>query len=397
MLVATFLSAGAAFLFVVIVGRALGPTEFAPIAVLWTVQYLATTIVYAPMELLIVRRLSSGSDERTPWALYLGVAAVCTAGALAFGIATLDRFFADDPGYVIVLVVLVAGYAGFAIGRGYLAGNRRFRDYAYAITAESVLRLLAAGVLLALSVGGLGLAATMAGAPFAVWLWRPLRGRRGREASRPTEQRATATFGAFVSATAAAQTLLAAGPLVVGGLGGTAAQVSVVNQTLLLLRAPLAVAFNLTSRVLPPLTRFVGSGRWDRLRRLGVLMGIGGGAIAAAVFAAGYFAGPPLVALLMGAEYRPTALLAALAAAGTVLATVALFIQQILVAMKATGRLAVAWLAALACAALTVALTGSLNAMLRVGWAFLVGEVLAFALLVTLVAVARPSTPAREA
>jgi len=391
MLVATFLSAGAAFLYLLVVGRALGPTDFAPITVLWTVQYLVGTTVYGPMEQLTVRRLSRENPEATPWALYLWVTAACTIGALAFGLVTLDRFFVGDTGYLLVLVPLVVGYAGFALGRGYLAGRRRFKEYAYAISAESLSRLCLAGALVAAGVGALGLSATMAAGPFVIWLWRPLRGWRHAEAHREPERGATAALGAFVSATAASQTILAAGPLVVGGLGGSAAEVSVLGQTFLLLRAPLAVAFNLISRVMPPLTRFVETGQWARLRRLSAWMGIGGLATSAAGFGAGYLAGPWLVALLMGPEYRPGALLAGLAAAATVLATVALFIQQILVAMRSTGRLAAAWLCGLAAAAAVVIAAGRLSPSLRVGWAFLAGEALAFVLLVGIVArAARP-------
>jgi O-antigen/teichoic acid export membrane protein len=397
MVVATFVSAGAAFLYLVIVGRALGPTDFAPITVLWTVQYLISTVVYGPVEQLTVRRLSRDNPEATPWALYLWVTAACTVGALALGLFTLDRFFVGDAAFLFVLVPLVVGYAGFAIGRGYLAGQRRFKDYAYAISAESLSRLCVAGALVAAGVGALGLSATMAAAPLVVWLWRPLQGRRRSEAARQPEKGATATLGAFISATAASQTILAAGPLVVGGLGGNAAEVSVLGQTFLLLRAPLAVAFNLISRVMPPLTRFVETAQWSRIRRLGTWMGIGGLAASAAGFGAAYLAGPWLVALLMGPEYRPGALLAGLAAAGTVLATVGLFIQQIMVAMGSTGRLAVAWLCGLAAAAALVVTAGGLSPSLRVGWAFLVGESLAFILLIGMVTTAAPPTTAEAA
>ena len=152
MLVATFVSAGAAFLYLVIVGRTLGPTDFAPITVLWTVQYLISTVVYGPIEQLTVRRLSRENPEATPWALYLWVTAACTLGALAFGLFTLNRFFVGDTAYLYVLVLLVIGYAGFAMGRGYLAGQRRFEAYAYAISAESLSRLCVAGALVAAGV-----------------------------------------------------------------------------------------------------------------------------------------------------------------------------------------------------------------------------------------------------
>ena len=316
MVVSTFVSAAAAFLFLVIVGRILGPAAFAPITVLWTLQYLAFTVIYVPMEQLTVRRLSRNTPEATPWALYLWVTAASTGVALVFGIVTLDRFFAGDAAFLPIVVVLMVGYAGFLLGRGYLAGQGRFKEYAYAISTESLMRLPLAGVLLAAGVGAVGMGWIMAAAPLVVWLWRPLRGRRHLEARRRPERGATAALATFMLANAASHTLLAAGPLVVGALGGGAVAVSVLGQTFLLLRAPLAVAINMISRVLPPLTRFVETGQISRLRRLGAWMAIAGVAVAGAGFAAGYFAGPGIVAWLMGPEYRPEALLAALAAGG---------------------------------------------------------------------------------
>jgi O-antigen/teichoic acid export membrane protein len=104
-------------------------------------------------------------------------------------------------------------------------------------------------------------------------------------------------------------------------------------------------------------------------------------ATAAAGYVVGYLIGPQAVELLLGAEFRPEAPLAALAACGVVLATFALLVQQMLVAMRATGLLAAAWLVGLAAAAITIA-AASGSASMQVGWAFLIGEATAFALLV---------------
>jgi O-antigen/teichoic acid export membrane protein len=393
MVVSTFVSAAGAFVFLVIVGRVLGPAAFAPITVLWTLQYLAFTVIYVPMEQLTVSRLSRTRPEATPWALYLWVTAACTAVAVVFAVLTRDRFFAGDAAFLPIVVVLMVGYAGFLLGRGYLAGQGRFKEYAFVISAESLMRLPLAGVLLAVGVGAVGMGWIMAAAPLVIWLWRPLRGLRRLEAGRRPERGATAALATFVLANAASHSLLAAGPLVVGALGAGAVAVSVVGQTFLLLRAPLAVAINVVSRVLPPLTRFVETGQVSRLRRLGAGLAFAGVALAGAGFAAGYFAGPAVVGWLMGPEYRPEALLAATAAGGTALATVALFAQQVFVAMRATGHLAVTWICGLGAAALIVAV-GGMDPSLRVGWAFLVGESVSFLLLIVMVAAAGQSAAA---
>ncbi len=392
MLVATVLAAIAAYLFQLVVGRALGPEAFAPLTVLWTLQFLIYTTVFMPMEQLTVRRLNLDEPGAAPWRLYLSVIAASVLGATAFAAATLDRLFASDTVYLAVVAVLVAAYGGFALGRGYLAGRRRFREYAYCTFSESVLRLALAGVLLALSVGALGLGWTLAAGALVVWLWRPLSGERRRETGAAPEVGAAAALAGFVAANAAAQTIVAAGPLVVAALGAGAAEVSIFFQTFLLLRAPLTVAYNLVSRIMPPFTRLVEGAHTATIRRLMTGLGAAGVALTAAAFGAGYWIGPALVQFLLGAEYRPGALLAALAAAGATLATVALFAQQMLIAMRATGRLAAAWLAALAAAALAITLAGD-TPSLRVGWAFLIAETLAFTLIIAITLATAPRRP----
>jgi len=150
------------------------------------------------------------------------------------------------------------------------------------------------------------------------------------------------------------------------------------------------VAYSLIARILPPFTRFVEAGEYRSIRTWALRLGALGGVLGLAGFFVGRAVGPDVVALLLGEEFRPTASLAAFAAAGVAIATVALFTQQILIAMRATGLLAISWLMGLAGAAFTVVVAeGSPSA--RVGAGFLVGEVIAFALIAaTIVVAARP-------
>ncbi|NIS31829.1 MAG: hypothetical protein GWO04_18590, partial [Actinobacteria bacterium] len=76
--------------------------------------------------------------------------------------------------------------------------------------------------------------------------------------------------------------------------------------------------------------------------------------------------------------------------AGVVLATVTLFSQQALIAMRATGRLAMVWVGGLVAAALTIMVTDG-GESLRVARAFLIGEAFAFVGLAITVLVTRPS------
>ena len=62
-----------------------------------------------------------------PNRLFLTLIALSTAGAVAYAALTLDLQFDGEPWYLVVMALLIVAYGGFALGRGFLAGRRRFR------------------------------------------------------------------------------------------------------------------------------------------------------------------------------------------------------------------------------------------------------------------------------
>jgi O-antigen/teichoic acid export membrane protein len=376
MVVGTLIAAITAYLFQLIAGRSLGPTDFAPITVLWTIQFLVFTTVFVPMEQLTIRRLGGVEDKAAPWALFLTLIGASAAGSVLFGAIALEQLFEGDPWYLVILAVLILGYGGFALGRGFLAGRLRYREYGLSTFAESMVRLVMAIALLAAGVGALGLGWTLVAGSLVVWLWSPFRGERKRERTLSTETGSGSALATFITANAAAQTIVAAGPLVVGAIGAPAAEVSVFFETFLLFRAPLTVSYSLIARVLPPFTAMVERGETATLRKWALRIAGATAFLAVGAYAVGLAVGADVVQLMLGDEFRPTAELAALAATGTTIATCALFEQQLLIAMRATISMAVAWLVALAVAALVILIDGS-DASIRVGRAFLAGEVTA--------------------
>jgi len=388
MVVGTLIAAVAAYLFQLVAGRVLGPTEFAPITVLWTIQFLVFTTVFIPMEQLTIRRLNAAVAFAAPWRLFLWVIGVAVVASVAFTALTLDQLFGGDSVYVPITAVLILAYGGFALGRGFLAGRGRYREHGLSTLTESVLRLVLAVALLAAGAGAPGLAWSLVAGALVVWLWRPFRGERSLDAGRTPERGTGGALARFVTANGASQTILAAGPLVVGALGARPAEVSVFFETTLLFRAPLTVAYNLISRVLPPFTRMVERGEAATLRRWAARIGAGGVALAGLGYAGGLVAGPAMVEILLGAEFRPSAALAAYAAAGMAIATVAPFAQQMLIAMQATTVLAASWLAGLVVAAAVIWIGGD-DASLRVARAFLAGEAVAFVGIITAVTTRR--------
>jgi len=374
MVIGTFIAAIAAYLFQLVAGRSLGPTEFAPITVLWTVQFLAFTTVFMPMEQLTIRRLNASEISAAPWRLFGLAIAATTAVSVGFAIAARERLLDGQWIYVVVTAALIVAYGFFALGRGLLAGRRRFREYGLSTLAESVLRLVLAIALLAAGFGTVGVAWTLVSGALVVFFWSPFK--TDLEPAAPVETGTAVALAGFVAATAAAQTMVAAGPLVVGALGATAAEVSVFFETFLLFRAPLTVTYSLVARVLPPLTRLVDSGGLEKLRKWTIRLAVVAAVLSTVAYFVGYWIGPALVEILLGAEFRPTSDVAAYAAAGVVIATAALFIQQSLIAMRATTSLARVWFAGLVAAAIVIAVANGTPSG-RVGAGFLVGEIVA--------------------
>jgi len=110
-------------------------------------------------------------------------------------------------------------------------------------------------------------------------------------------------------------------------------------------------------------------------------MGIAGVALAVVGAGIGAVLGPPLVAFAFGSGFRPSAVIAGLAAAGVVLASSGLFIGQILVARGQGIRLAIAWIVAVLGAAAALFLPIG-DPVTRVIVSFVVGEALALASLI---------------
>ncbi len=399
MAVGSLVAGAAAYAFQVLGGRALGAAAFAPVGALLSAHYLVFTILLIPVELLTVRRLSLESKGTAPKHSAVRpvslILAVSTAGMGLFVIATRDRFFEGDGAWLLPAMLVVLGHGVFVLGRGYLAGRRRYTSYGLVSAGAALLRvLLAVAVLLVLPTGP-ALAWTIALAPLLVLAWRPFTTAGSPAAILRRDERGTGVFLAgFVLAGAISQALIVAGPLLVGLLGGTAVAVSVVFVTLNLGRAPLLVVQNLASRLLAPLSRLVADARVAALRSWAVRLGVAGIVAAPVGYLLGAALGPFLVALLFGEEFRPGGLFAGLVGAGVVLAAGSVFLDQVLVALGETVRLATAWLAGLAAAAITLFMITGTPAT-RVAAAMVAGELVALvAALVAALASARPDSAA---
>ena len=373
MVLGSVVAAGGAYLFIQGGARVLGAEAFGPLSTLWTIQFLVLAVALIPIEQLIIRRAAAG-NHTIPRA-GLALAAVAVAVAVAYAAVARQELFGGDVTFVLLTGVAITTLGIFAVGRGELASTERYRAYGVVTAGHSLLRLVAGMALLLMTrtaaAGGLALAA----APLLILAWAP---RRPLEAGR--RRAADIQFLApLTGGNAAAQTLLLSGPLVLARFGASATAVSVLFVTLALFRAPVAVANNVLSRLLPPVSRLAERRELAPLRR-GIWQ------LAAIALVAGTLAGvvgalwgPQICVWLFGSDFRPTSAVAAWAAAGSTVAAVAAFAGQILVGLARTGWLAVAWLCGLGVAGGIVALATGTEPMLRVAAAFGIGEATAMA------------------
>jgi O-antigen/teichoic acid export membrane protein len=378
----TLVGTAAAYLFQVVGGRALGPVDFAPLTVLWTLQFIVMTVLYQPVEQYSIRQLDLGRG--LDWPLVLGCVLVCTVLVTSFVLLTRERLFAGNAAYAVVAGCITLGCGGFTLVRAQLASSRRFAVYGLVTGAEGVVRLTSGVALLTFTSSAIGLAWAMVLAPLAAlpWLSRP--------PSERTTEPAAGILLPMLGANVCAQLLIGAAPVAVGLLGASAATVSIVFVTFALFRAPLWMLQGLLARVLPPITDMVREHRSTELRAWSRKIAIAASCLGLAAGAGAYLVGPSLVAWLFGTDFTPSAALAAAVSAGVVIAAGGMLTNQILIAAGRTGYMTLAWAMGLLAAAALLLRAGPAD--VQIGVAFVVGQAVALALLTYSVARVFPGT-----
>lgn len=392
MVAGSLLGALGAYLFQVIGGRALGTEAFAPIAALWTAFFILVTVALVPIEQYVTREASRGHRVLGRSALPVVIVGLVTAGAgAAFVLVTRERLFAGEWIYAVQMFVMVMGYTLLFIGKGVLAGTRRFRSMGTVLASESGVRLLVGVVLLQVRADPVLLGWAMAAAGLGVLVvpfWKYDAG-----SDLPSSNGPGGFLSRYIVGSGASQILLAGAPLGVAALGGSPSLVSVVFVTFTLYRAPLTLIYNLQGRILPMLVKMSDAQDHRGLRWLGSRVVVGGAVLTLAAGAVGWMVGPEVVSLLFGEEFAPRRLVAALVAAGVIAASSAQVTGQVLVAAGRTGRLATAWISGLFVAlAVSPLIPGAPDSV--VALAFLLGEATAFAVVAAQVLRRVPVAPA---
>lgn len=367
----------------VVGSRAVGESAYAVVGILWTLQYLAFSVLLYPLEIWIARTVVTAGNVPSQLFVRAGCyVAAATAAVAAFAVLTDRSLFRDDARLVAVAPATVLAYAVFVTVRGFVTGRGAFHLYGALTAGESGLRLCAAVGVVAIAPSVVPLAwclplgALLAAALGVVLLRRSATGAR-TSLTGPGVIGGGDFLAPVATANVASQALLAGGPLVVPALGGGAADVAVCFVLLTLARAPLVFGYGgLLSRVLPPLTRRAQAGDVVGLLR-GAARIVAVSSIVAAMGAAVALAvAEPVIAAVFGQGFRPPAAFGALAVAGALMATGNLLLVQVLVACAAERRLVLPWWSGLLVAVVLVAVL-PWAPLLRVGSGLVVGEVTA--------------------
>jgi O-antigen/teichoic acid export membrane protein len=308
-----------------------------------------------------------------------------------FVLVTLEDAFLDEPAFLLITAVLFLSYGIYEVGRGLLAGHRKFGLVGWAMIGESGGRLALALVFLSMTPTALSLGWAMALGGLTVLVTRFWR--FDHEAPSGSISGASKFLGVYVLGSAASQTLLAGAPLAVFALGGSPEMISIAFLTFTLFRAPLTLTYLLQGRLLPYLVRMAETGERSEANRLITRIMTAGSGLCLAGALTGYLVGPDVVQLLLGAEFRPTSEVAALVAGGVVAAVTTQIVGQFLVAQGRTAALTIVWFLGLAAAVVVLVVSG-LDPLTRVALAFAVGEVVA---LTAMWRVARSSPVQEEA
>lgn len=355
-------SGGLIYVFHVGAARALGTAAYGQIAVLWAAMFLAVLVAFRPLEQAASReiadRLARGGGARSVVrsVVVLGVVVLLLLAAvfaLAWQLIT-ERLFLGNDAMTAMLAVGIASYGVAYVARGVIAGARWFAGYGLGLMTDAVTRLvIAAPLFLVASLEVAAAAVTVAGVAGGVV---PLLASRGRlrpvferVEHRSADVRRMLRFAGPASAIAAADQLLVnCAPILVMLEGGSAATAGLVFAATMLVRIPVYVFQGLASSILPNLAHLAAEADARRFRRAALETAaffLAAGVLIVAFAAA---VGPEALRMVYGAEFEAGRTALVCLGGGVAFYLSATTLSQALLALGASGRAAIAWIASAA-------------------------------------------------
>ncbi|MBA2376862.1 MAG: oligosaccharide flippase family protein [Rubrobacter sp.] len=406
--VSFFASGVFTYVFQGVSARALGPEGYGGLAVLWAATFLTVQIVWIGASQTLGRHIAEREARGESWLpvgdsvkrLQLWLLVAFVLFALLLSPLLVGTVFGGEGFLYAAFVAAVVAYAPEYFLRGVFSGRRMFARLGAIHFVESSSRAVLAVVLLALGAGAWGPAAAIVAAPLiGVMLVRP-----GTPPSQTPSQTEGASFSAWgavgfagpvILCVACGQAFLNGGPLLLGLLGASRAEIGLLLAALILTRIPQYVLSPAIAALLPHASRAFASGgsrALDRFlaRSLAVVAGAGilmvGGAWTLGEWGMRLLYGPGFEA-----ERNLLALLAALAA----LYLICEVISQALFALGEQRRAALAWLLGLPVSAV-FAVIFQTDLVYRASYALALGVAAAAVAMAAFYLLARKGEPERS-
>lgn len=363
------------YVYLTVSARALPPSDFSTIAVLWSLLFALATGAFYPVEQTLTRELSLArslgrrwqSGTRTPMliagAILLGLLVLVGIGTVLFG----DRIFAGQVGMGLVLAGGLIATAGLYVVRGILAGTSRLHWYGAQLAGEGVLRAGAAVTLWLVGVSQTqwyGVVLVAAAGLTLLWsagvaVLGPVKVVNDPVVAGATmgPDRTAGALGWLLLATILSQALVNIGPVVLAGRPGTTA--AAAGQFLamyVLVRIPLLFTSVVQASLVPPLVDALVRADHQAYRRSwhrAVLVVGSFGAIAVVGVA---LVGPEVLTIFFGPRYEASRLVMVVLTFSSAALLMAAVYQAALVALGRQRRVAVVWVLATVTFALSLLL-----------------------------------------
>ena len=381
-----------AFIFLAVAARALGPDEYAPLAVLWALVWIIGPGFFLPVEQEVARALADrrarglGSRPvvRRAAMLAVGLLGIVLAVTAVLAPTLSEHLFSDEMVLVLGFALAMCGACGAHLGRGTCSGVGRFGPYGLLLGGESALRAALCAVLAiagVTAVGAYGLAFGIASVIAVLAIMGPQRGlvSDGPEAS---WSELSSAMAALLAGSLMMAALVNAGTVAVQLLATSAEsdQAGRFQAGLQIARVPLFLFQAVQAALLPKLSGLVGAGRLDDfrdgMRRLLMLtVGIG-----AAGTIGAFLLGPPIVELLFGGEFDLDHRTLGLLALANAVIMVAMALSQAVIALHGHKTVAIGWASGVLAFVVGVALFSD-DLFLRVELGLVAGSITAATIL----------------
>lgn len=374
----------AAYAFLTVAARMLGPTRYAPISVVWALTYLFGPGIFLPLEQEVARgaaarraqRMGIGNLIRRAATQGAVAAAIVVAACFAFAGPLVERLFDQEELVLVGFALAMIGYYGQYLTRGLLAGTGRFTAYGFLLSAEGILRVGGCVTLAAIGVRVAGPYALALGLAPIVATGLLLRTALDIPSNGPEAPPSdlTSALGYLLTSSLLAQFIINAPPLAVKILAppGQEAMASQFLASVVMTRIPLFLFQAVQAAALPRFAGLAGSNEFDEfrsaLRKLVVLVGL----VGAASLVGSLMVGRSAVDLFFGKGFALERSDLGYLAGGSSAFMMALLLAQALIALSAYRWVALGWLVGAAAFTSFVAQGG--EPVFRAELGFLVGS-----------------------